>query len=78
MQTEKQALADLRPVRSAVHVFFQNLLGKGSADLRTYGFEPQKPRQTSVKAKAEGQQKAQETRKAGKASTAAPAAPVKS
>jgi hypothetical protein len=72
VQAEKQSVAELRPVRSAVHVFFQNLLGKGSADLRTYGFEPQKPRNTSVKAKAQGQQKAQETRNANKAPTAAP------
>jgi hypothetical protein len=64
VQTEKESLAKLRPVRSAVHVFFQNLLGKGSGDLRTYGFEPQKPRKTSVKAKAEGQALAAETRKA--------------
>jgi hypothetical protein len=78
VQTERQSLAKLRPVRSAVHVFFQNLLGKGSADLRTYGFEPQKPRQTSVKAKAEGQQKAQQTRNAQKAPATPPAVPTKS
>jgi hypothetical protein len=64
VQAERDSLAKLRPVRTAVHVFFQNLLGKGSADLRTYGFEPQKPRQTSVKAKAAGQVQAAETRKA--------------
>jgi len=78
VQTERQSLAELRPVRSAVHVFFQNLLGKGSADLRTYGFEPQKPRKTTVKTKAAGQQKAEATRKAHEAPTAAPAAPAKS
>jgi hypothetical protein len=64
VQTEKGAKAAMRPVRSAVYVFFQNLLGKQSAELRTYGFEPQKPRKTSVKAKAEGQAQAVETRKA--------------
>jgi hypothetical protein len=92
VQTEKEAKAAMRPVRSAVHVFFQNLLGKESAELRTYGFEPQKPRKTSVKAKAAGQALAAETRKArgtkGKkqreaitapaATPPAPAAPAKS
>lgn len=78
VQTEKEAKTAMRPVRSAVHVFFQNLLGKQSAELRTYGFEPQKPRKSSVKAKAEGQQKAEATRKAHEAPPAAPAAPVKS
>lgn len=78
VQTERQSRAQLRPARRAVHVFFQNLLGKESAALRTYGFEPQRPRQTSVKAKAAGQQKAEATRKAHEAPAAAPAAPVKS
>ncbi len=64
VQTEKEAKAAMRPVRSAVHVFFENLLGKQSAELRTYGFEPQKPRKTTVKAKAAGQAQAAETRKA--------------
>jgi hypothetical protein len=62
VQTERTTLAQVRPIRTGLHTFFQTLFGKDGAELRTYGFEPQKPRATSVKAKATGQQKAAETR----------------
>ena len=64
VQTERTTLAQVRPIRTGLHTFFQTLFGKDGAELRTYGFEPQKPRATSVKAKAAGQEQAAETRKA--------------
>lgn len=62
VQVERATLAKVRPIRTGLHSYFQTLFGKDGAELRTYGFEPQKPRETSVKAKAEGQQRAAETR----------------
>lgn len=64
VQTERATLASIRPIRNGLHLYFEALFGTDGAELRTYGFEPRKPRKTSVKAKAEGQQQAAETRKA--------------
>jgi hypothetical protein len=83
VQDEHDVLAQVRPLRAGLHVYFQSLYGKDGAELRIYGFEPQKPRVMTVKAKAEGQARAKATRAArgtkGKrqreAITAEPAAP---
>ena len=61
---EKAALAGARPLRALVKTYLQGKLGKSSAELTSYGFDPAKAPKTTVKAKATGQAKSTATREA--------------
>ncbi len=62
-QSQQATLAGARPVRSGLKLFFQMLYGKDGAQLRTYGFEPQKVGVTRVAVKAAAKVQSGETRK---------------
>jgi hypothetical protein len=52
VEAERQVVAEVAPVRAAVHSVLQGRYGKGSSKLLAYGFTPQKVAERTVASKA--------------------------